>query len=83
LLADYQDGQQLQEWKKRLHHDKELCNAKRNIQQLQKVFMYVLVDLTLRCLTASFLGVCQYVNSLCIVQRSFVDAFVLLPLVRY
>jgi SpoVK/Ycf46/Vps4 family AAA+-type ATPase len=32
-----QDEQQLREWKKRLQHDKELCNAKRNLQQLQKV----------------------------------------------
>lgn len=51
LSVDYQDGQQLQEWRKRLHHDKELCNAKRNILQLQKVFIYVLVDPALRCLT--------------------------------
>ncbi|KAG0588419.1 hypothetical protein KC19_2G241400 [Ceratodon purpureus] len=32
-----QDEQQLREWRKRLQHDKELCNAKRNLQQLQKV----------------------------------------------
>ncbi|XP_024376047.1 uncharacterized protein [Physcomitrium patens] len=32
-----QNEQQLRDWKKRLNHDKELCNAKRNIQKLHKV----------------------------------------------